>query len=109
MREAVNCLYRADTLIAYITTDLDHHVARRVREEIDHNMFLYRPSQLVLDFSSVGFMDSSALALILGRAEVARELGASVRLVGLSPLHKRLVRLGGLDRIEHISIATDDK
>lgn len=109
MREVVTCLHRSDTLIAYITTDLDHHVAREVREEIDHMMFLHRPSYIVLDFSSVGFMDSSALALILGRAEVARELGASVRLVGLSPLYKRLIRLGGLDRIEHISIATDDK
>ena len=103
-KEVCQFLERDNTLVAHINTDLDSHTARRVRESIDSRMFLVRPEAVVLDFGAVSFMDSSGLALILGRAEVARALGSSVRLVGLSPLQRRLVRLGGLDRIENISI-----
>jgi stage II sporulation protein AA (anti-sigma F factor antagonist) len=103
-KEVCQFLERDKTLIAHINTDLDSHTARRVREAIDGRMFLARPEAVVLDFGAVSFMDSSGLALILGRAEVARAIGCTVRLAGLSPLQRRLVRLGGLDRIENISI-----
>ena len=103
-REVCQFLERGNTLVAYICTDLDSRMARGVREAIDSRIFYARPEQIILDFTSVSFMDSSGLALILGRAEVARSLGASIRLVGLSPTQKKLIRLGGLDRIENVSI-----
>lgn len=106
-KKPINCLMREGRLVIYISSDLDHHHARGVREEIDHAIFLHRPTEVSLDFRGVSFMDSSALALILGRAELGRELGIRIKLVGLSPAHKRLVRLGGIDRIGNILIAAD--
>jgi stage II sporulation protein AA (anti-sigma F factor antagonist) len=87
-----------------ILEEIDHHAARSLREEIDRLLFKYRPKTLVLDFSSVRFMDSSGLGLIIGRAEISKSIGASLEIRGLSPMLLRLVRLGGVEKIENIRI-----
>ena len=61
-------------------------------------------SELVLDFQAVRFMDSSGIALILGRAEVARSKDATLTVQGLPPVLMKLVRLSGVDRVENIRI-----
>lgn len=93
------------TLTAYIKCDIDHHTARRMREKIDSELFLKKPTMLVIDFSLVEFMDSSGLGLILGRVEKAAALHASVRVVGLSPTLMKLVRLSGIERIPNLSVS----
>ncbi len=98
-----------NSLIAKISEEIDHHTAARMREAIDSRIFYLRPEQLILDFSAVRFMDSSGLALILGRAEVASAVGASVRLIGLSSQLLKLVRLAGLERIRNITVAASDE
>ena len=96
---------RGDTLKVWLEGELDHHTARRVREQIDRQVFARRPELLVLDFSGVHFMDSSGIALIIGRVEVARAVGATVRVTGLSPTLRRLVRLSGLEKIRELVIS----
>lgn len=108
MKDEVVFIERRNNLIARIGRDIDHHTARSVREAIDKRMFYMRPEQLVLDFGSVGFMDSSGIALIIGRCEVASAIGATVRLVGLSPSLMKLTRLAGLERIKNLGISTGE-
>ncbi len=100
--ECVTFAERGRTLTAYIGCEIDHHTAKKIRENIDRRMFLCRPTTLVMDFSGVGFMDSSGIALILGRAEVAEELGATVELCGLSESLCKLVRLSGIERVKNL-------
>ena len=92
------------TLTATPTCEIDHHTAKFIREKIDKALFRTRARILVLDFSEVRFMDSSGIGLIIGRAEAAGELGASVRVVGLSPILMKIVRLSGIDKISNLSI-----
>ena len=92
------------TLTASLTAEIDHHTARRIRERIDSELFLRKPEILVLDFSGVGFMDSSGLGLILGRCSVAEGIGASVRVTGASDQLMRLIRLSGLERVRNLSV-----
>ncbi len=92
------------TLTAVLSAEIDHHTARIMRERIDKEFFLRKPEILVLDFSKVGFMDSSGLGLILGRCSVAEGIGASVRVVGASDRLMRLIRLSGLERIKNLSV-----
>ena len=99
---------RQRNLIARISRDIDHHTAKAIRDEIDKRMFYMRPQQLTLDFGSVGFMDSSGIALVIGRCEVAGAVGASVRLVGLGASLMKLVRLAGLERIKNLSISAGE-
>lgn len=95
---------RPRALVAEIRCELDHHTARRVREKIDEKLYSERPEVLVLDFSSVGFMDSSGLGLILGRCERADAYGGAVRLVGLSDSLYKLVRLCGIEKVRNLSV-----
>ena len=59
----------------------------------------------MLDFSSVSFMDSSAIGLILGRATLCEQLGCRVNLSGLSSSMMKLVRLSGIEKIKNLSIS----
>lgn len=99
---------RRGSLVARIGKDIDHHTAAAIRRAIDTRLFCDRPEQLVLDFGSVAFMDSSGIALIIGRCEAAAALGASVRLVGLSPSLMKLVSLAGLERIRNLSLSAGE-
>ena len=103
MKEVVisNC---ADTVTVGIRCEIDHHTAKTVREEIDRAMESSHARVLALDFSGVGFMDSSGIGLILGRVSRAEELGISVRLCGLSPTLSRLVRMAGIERLKSITV-----
>ena len=92
------------TLCVRINCEIDHHTASRLRARIDKEVFVMRPEVLCLDFASVRFMDSSGIALILGRVETASAIGARVHLEGLSvPLFK-LVRLSGIERIRNLTV-----
>ena len=104
MKDDVIITLQGDRLIAGICTDIDHHSAKNMREQIDNALFERKPRVLVLDFSKVGFMDSSGLGLILGRAEKASALGSSTVVVGLSPALMKLVRLSGIDRVGNLSV-----
>lgn len=95
-------------LTAHLMREIDHHLAGRMREKIDNALFRVKPSRLVLDFSEVGFMDSSGIGLILGRVESARAVCAEVRLVGLSAALLKLVRLAGLERVRGLSIGVSE-
>ena len=103
MSSEVVFIERQGSLIARISRDIDHHSARAIREAIDAETFYRRPRELVLDFGSVGFMDSSGIALIIGRCEVAAAVSATVALIGLSPALRKLVRLAGIDRISNLA------
>ena len=91
-------------LTARICCDIDHHSAKRMREKIDRQLIESKPSALVIDFCSVGFMDSSGLGLILGRVERATALNITVILTGLSPTLMKLVRIGGLERVKNLTV-----
>ncbi len=105
MQKDVTFLENERTLTAYIKCDIDHHTAKRMREKIDAELFLKKPELLVIDFSDVGFMDSSGLGLILGRVERASALRSSVRVVGLSPTLMKLVRLAGIERVPNLTVS----
>ena len=103
-REEVGFSIDGGSLRAEIFCEIDHHVARRIREKIDERLFLYRPTLLILDFSSVRFMDSSGIALIFGRVESAKGVGATVRIEGMSPELTRLLRLSGAERVRGLYV-----
>ena len=94
-----------NALTAHICCEIDHHTARILRAEIDRMLFLNKPELLIMDFTSVRFMDSSGIGLILGRLDRAESIGASLRIVGLNPTLMKLVRLSGIERMKSISVS----
>lgn len=92
------CSLKSDTVTAKICGEIDHHTVRSVRREIDEALYTALPRKLVLDLSSVSFMDSSGLGLIVGRVGGAKEIGATVEIIGASARVCRILEMAGLYR-----------
>ncbi len=104
MQKGVKISEVQGSLIARLGGEIDHHLAKCQREEIDKMLFRVKPEKLILDFSEVGFMDSSGLGLIIGRADVCSGLGARIEVIGLSPQLRKLIKLSGIEKIKEISV-----
>ena len=104
MKNNVSFSENERVLTARLDGEIDHHTARAQREEIDSMLYQKKPAVLEIDFSAVRFMDSSGIALIIGRADVASGLGVSVRVIGLSPILLKLVRLSGVGKLKNLTI-----
>ncbi len=88
-----------DYLCAHLFGELDHHSVQSLRRDIDSATSELRPTELILDFSGVGFMDSSGIGLVMGRYKLMEELGGSLRLSGLSRSTRRVMEVAGLDKL----------
>ena len=104
IKEDLRFSMEGDSLRAEPIGEIDHHNAKRLRERIDSQLFSKKPGGLILDFSSVRFMDSSGIGRVIGRAEICRELGITVRLTGLSSTAKRLITLSGVDKLQNLTV-----
>lgn len=89
----------AEKMLAFLTGEIDHHSAKTIREEIDGKAEQYLPSELILDFKGVTFMDSSGIGLVMGRYKKMAELNGTVRIVNLPSPIRRVMILAGLDKL----------
>lgn len=66
------------------------------------------PGELVIDLSSVPFVDSAGLGALIGGIRRVRELGGEVALVCPRPSMLRLFHSTGMDRIAPVSPTVDE-
>lgn len=95
----VNITYENDTVTARLNGEIDHHIAPAIRGEIDAKCESHRPKRLILDFSGVGFMDSSGIGLIMGRYRMISLLGGRLEVVNIPPNLKKIFVLSGLENL----------
>ncbi len=88
-----------DTSVFCVRGEIDHHSARRIREEIDREIIRLRPAVVKLDFSGVNFMDSAGLGLILGRYTRVSEYGGELIITDPPTGVKKLLKLSGTDKL----------
>ena len=86
-------------LTVLVRGEVDHHSAKGLREEIDHAMYLYRPEILARDLSSVDFMDSSGIGVIMGRYKQMQYAGGEVFVCGIGKNADRIFQMSGLYRL----------
>ena len=67
-----------DRLIVRIDGELDHFCAQSVRRDLDALLLDRSVRTLILDFSSLTFMDSSGIGVVLGRYRLLRDRGGHV-------------------------------
>ena len=91
-------------LIVRLCCEIDHHAAKIIREAVDERIFAVSPREVVFDFSGVSFMDSSGIGLVLGRVEKAERVDACVKIIGLSPHLRKLVRISGIEKLDRIKV-----
>ncbi|MBP3380321.1 MAG: STAS domain-containing protein [Ruminococcus sp.] len=88
--------------IAVLTGDIDHHSARKLRSELDSFVITMQPDILIIDLTSISFMDSSGIGLIIGRYKLLKELGGKLEVKSPQPYIRRVLRLSGIERIVKI-------
>lgn len=86
-------------LVAYLSGEIDHHSAQKLRMEIDARLQTQMPDTLTLDLGDVSFMDSSGIGLILGRARRMSALDG--RLVVQHP-PRQIQKMLDLARVSYI-------
>ena len=89
-------------LTVKICGEIDHHTAALVRKETDTLIQQKRPRELILDFSSVTFMDSSGIGLIMGRYRIMGLFGGYLRVVNVPESLEKLMILSGLGALKVI-------
>lgn len=97
----------AEQVTAWLAGELDHHAARSLREQIDAAVERVKPLRLVLDFSSVNFMDSSGIGLVMGRYRLIKMMGGSLAVTGASPRIAQVMRMAGLERLGILESAAE--
>lgn len=87
------------TLVVKLSQDLDHHTAAPLRTEIDRKFRTTSASHIIFDMSSLRFMDSSGIGLVMGRYKLATPLGGRIYLTGIPKNMDRLLNMSGIYKL----------
>ncbi len=83
----------ADALIASVRGEIDLHNSPSLRTELLDLIGKNSPKKLILNLTEVGYMDSSACAVLVQTLRRMRELGGKVFLTGLQPRVKGILEI----------------
>ena len=87
------------TLTVYLRGELDHHAATGIMMELDQELERMSPTELMLDFSGVTFMDSSGIAVVIRCRQRMHLLGGNFRLTGVAPQPRKVFAAARIDRM----------
>lgn len=99
---SVKIINEDNKVIALLSGEIDHHNAKSLRQDIDFSLRENQPEELIMDFSKVGFMDSSGIGLVMGRYKLMQEIGGNLVVRNPPPHIKKVMRLSGIDRLASI-------
>lgn len=88
-----------DTLVVYITGELDQCSAQGIRRELDALLEDRRVRRLVMDMQDMTFMDSSGIGVVLGRYRQLAARGGSVAVRRMNSHVTRIFNLSGMGQI----------
>jgi len=88
-----------NTLVVSLDGELDHHTSEMVRTRLDMELISAGIKNVILDFSKVGFMDSSGIGVIMGRQRNVARLGGKTAVVGMNHQTRRVLELTGFKGI----------
>jgi stage II sporulation protein AA (anti-sigma F factor antagonist) len=97
--EIMKINHTGEVLTVYLQGEIDHHSARKMREEIDAAVEFNMPSLLILFCAEVTFMDSSGIGLVMGRFKNLQKSGAALNLSNLPANIYKVMKLAGIDRL----------
>ena len=96
---AGSCVCSDRILTASLSGEIDHHGAREIMEMLDSRIDSEMPRRLRMDLSSVTFMDSSGIAVLLRAHKRMAALDGRVEVINIPQQAERVLRAAGLQRI----------
>lgn len=95
----VKLLGEKKALLVKVQGELDHHMAAKIKEEVDNKMRSSNAINVIFDFSDLTFMDSSGIGVIMGRYKKVRTLGGRVIACGVNAQILRILEMSAVDKI----------
>ena len=95
----VICREEGRSLVAAVSGELDHHGAKAVMEELDRQIDLALPRELVLDLSGLTFTDSSGIAVLLRAWKGMIHIRGAIKIVNTPDQAARVFHAAGLQRM----------
>ena len=89
--------------------EIDHHTAKDICKICDLHIINERPHTVLLDFSFVTFMDSSGLAVVVGRKRTCGKTGAKIYIVNISGHPEKILRMAGADKLIEFAEDSDEE
>ncbi len=87
------------TMRALIKGEIDHHSAKKICRLIDFRVDADKPQILLLDFSAVTFMDSSGLAVVVGRKRLCDRNNIKCYITNISGHPEKILKMAGADKL----------
>ena len=85
-----------------LTGEIDHHRAKELIRTIENKIEAYLPLECILDFTEVGFMDSSGIAVVINALRIMNRLEGKLYMSGMSEQPMRVFRTAGIDKLVQI-------
>ena len=95
-------------IVVKISGEIDDHIAKTLRNEIDNKILYSGAVNIAFDFSEVEFMDSSGIGVIIGRYKKVSALGGGLIIFGMNANVKRLLEMANLKSIVTITDNLED-
>ena len=99
---------KGNTLIATLSGELDHRTAKKVKDTVEEVIRNKGVTNLIFDLSSLTFMDSSGIGVVVGRYKLIKSIGGKVAIVSTSSSVDRLLTMSGIKRIIDVFKTPDD-
>ena len=87
------------SVTAYISGEIDHHNAAKLRNDIDEAVESSYPEVLILDFGGVTFMDSSGIGLVMGRYKLMKNISGKVFIENAPRFIKKVFKMAGIEKL----------
>lgn len=92
-------------LTVVLTGEIDHHCAKSYIQAITSKIEAYKPSECVLDFQEVVFMDSSGIAVVINALRSMNKIEGQLMISGITDQPMRVLRASGIDKLIQIKEA----
>lgn len=99
---------KGTVLIIKMPGELDHHSAEYVRRKIDNEIIKSTTKNILFDFTSSSFMDSSGIGVIMGRYKNIQKVNGKAAIVGAGPQVRRILEMSGILKIIPIYKSIDE-
>lgn len=93
-------------LTLFLSGELDHHAAKKAMAEIERNIDIALPRDLILDMAGLAFMDSSGIAVVLKTYRRMNEIGGRMWVENVPKQPMRVLDASGIERIIKITAIT---
>ena len=92
--------YEKDKLLIFkINEEIDECSVKNMRRKADYEIERFMPREIIFDFDSVTFMDSSGIGMLIGRYKQAQMLGGKTEMANLSNGVKKILKMSGVLKI----------